>query len=385
MDFDLTPEQRAFQRAAREFAAGELAPFVAEWDANGIFPKEAIGKAGELGFCGIYIPEQLGGLGLSRLDAAIVFEVLATADPSTAAYLGIHNMVAWMLCTFGTARVRERWGEALCSGRQLGSYCLTEPGAGSDAGSLRTRAERSNDGYTINGSKAFTSGAGDTDLLVVMARTGGDGSSGISAFAVPGNAPGISYGRKEQKLGWNTQPTRAVTFENVRLPLDHLLGQEGEGFRIAMRGLDGGRINIAACSVGAAQGAFDAARQHVLAREQFGQPLAALQTVQFKLADMLTKLTTSRHMVRLAAVKLDAGAPDAAVYCAMSKRLATEMGFQVCNDALQLHGGYGCTREYPVERLLRDARMHQIVEGANEIMQVIVARHALGSGSLEDI
>ncbi|HLX80115.1 MAG TPA: acyl-CoA dehydrogenase family protein [Burkholderiales bacterium] len=385
MDFELTPEQCAFRRAAREFAAREFAPHAPEWDAKGVFPKDAIRKAGGLGFCGIYVPEESGGLGLSRLDAAIVFEALAAADPSTAAYLSIHNMVAWMLGTWAGVEVRGRWGPALCSGEKLGSYCLTEPGAGSDAASLRTRAERSDGNYILNGSKAFISGAGETDLLVVMARTGGEGAGGISAFAVPADTPGITYGRKEEKLGWNTQPTRAVSFENVRIPGSHLLGREGEGFVIAMRGLDGGRVNIAACSVGAAQGALDAARRYAAGREQFGRPIANFQALQFKLADMLTDLTAARQMVRLAAVKLGAGDQNASLYCAMAKRIATDAGFRICNDALQLHGGYGIIREYPVERLLRDARVHQIVEGTNEIMRVIVARHVLEAETLEDI
>ena len=385
MDFDLTQEQLAFRQTARDFAAGELSPHAAHWDANALFPKEALAKAGELGFCGIYSPEEAGGLGLSRLDATIVFEELAAADPSTTAYLTIHNMATWMLCTWGVPAVRAHWGPLLTSGRKLASYCLTEPDAGSDAASLKTRAERSADGYVINGSKAFISGAGDTDLLVVMARTGGTGAAGISAFAVPADTPGIAYGRKEEKMGWNSQPTRAITFDNVRIPADHLLGQEGEGFKIAMRGLDGGRINIATCSVGAAQGALDAAQRYVGERRQFNRALADFQAIQFKLADMLTELVAARQMVRLAAAKLDAGAPHATAYCAMAKRLATDIGFAVCNEALQIHGGYGYTREYPLERLVRDARVHQILEGTNEIMRSIVARHLLDTTSTGEI
>jgi alkylation response protein AidB-like acyl-CoA dehydrogenase len=281
--------------------------------------------------------------------------------------------------------VRDAWGAALCAGTKLASYCLTEPGAGSDAAALRTRAEKKGGEYVLNGSKAFISGAGETDILVVMARTGGEGASGISAFAVPASAPGISYGRKEEKLGWNTQPTRAVTFENARIPADHLLGAEGEGFTIAMRGLDGGRVNIGACSVGAASGALAAARSHASTRTQFGQPLSSLQALQFKLADMLTELTSARQMVRLAAVKLSNGDRNASLYCAMAKRVATDAGFRICDEALQIHGGYGVMREYPAERLLRDARVHQIVEGTNEIMRVIVARHLLQAGTLEDL
>jgi alkylation response protein AidB-like acyl-CoA dehydrogenase len=384
VDFELSDEQRQFQRAAREFAAREWAPHAGEWDARCVFPRQAIARAGELGLCGICVPADAGGLGLTRLDAALVFEELAAADPSTAAYLSIHNMVAWMVGHWGGRELRAQWGPALSSGARLGSYCLTEPGAGSDAASLRTRAERRPDGYVLNGAKAFISGAGETDLLVVMARTGGAGAGGISAFAVPADTPGISYGRNEKKLGWNSQPTRAVSFDNVRVAPGGLLGGEGEGFAIAMRGLDGGRVNIAACSVGAARAAFEAARRHADARQQFGRPLSALQALQFKLADMLTELTAARQMVRLAALKLEAGAPDATLYCAMAKRVATDAGFRVCNEALQLHGGYGVTGDYPVERLLRDARVHQIVEGTNEIMRVIIARHVLGGRTPED-
>ncbi|RJG00952.1 acyl-CoA dehydrogenase family protein [Noviherbaspirillum sedimenti] len=385
MNFDLTQEQLAFRQTAHDFAARELAPHAAHWDAHALFPKSTLAKAGELGFCGIYSPEETGGLGLSRLDATIVFEELAAADPSTTAYLTIHNMATWMLCTWGAPALRAHWGPLLASGRKLASYCLTEPGAGSDAAALKTRAERSADGYVLNGCKAFISGAGETDLLVVMARTGSPGAAGISAFAVPADVPGIAYGRKEEKMGWNSQPTRAITFDNVRVPADHLLGQEGEGFKIAMRGLDGGRINIATCSVGAAQGALDAAQRYVAERRQFNRALADFQAIQFKLADMLTELVAARHMVRLAATKLDAKAPHATAYCAMAKRLATDIGFTVCNEALQIHGGYGYIREYPLERLVRDARVHQILEGTNEIMRCIVARHLLDTTSPGEI
>lgn len=385
MEFELSQEQEAFRQTAREFALGELAPHAAHWDAHGIFPKEAIAKAGELGFCGLYSPEDAGGLGLSRLDATIVFEELAAADPSTTAYITIHNMATWILCTWGTPAVRAQWGPLLTSGRKLASYCLTEPGAGSDAAALKTRADATTEGYILNGSKAFISGAGDTDMLIVMARTGEPGAAGISAFAVPADTPGIVYGRKEEKMGWNSQPTRAVSFDNVRIPAGHLLGAAGEGFKIAMRGLDGGRINIAICSVGAAQGALDAAQRYVTERRQFNRTLADFQAIQFKLADMLTELVAARHMVRLAAAKLDARAPLATAYCAMAKRLATDIGFTVCNEALQIHGGYGYTREYPLERLVRDARVHQILEGTNEIMRNIVARHLLGNLSTGEI
>ncbi len=372
-------EQLAFREAARDFAQAELAPHAARWDAESIFPRDAIAKAGELGFCGLYTDEIAGGSGLSRLDAAIVFEELAAVDPSTAAFISIHNMATWMLTAHARPALRDAWGPALASGAKLASYCLTEPGAGSDAASLKTRAVRDGDGYVLNGSKAFISGAGATDVLVVMARSGGEGARGISAFAVPADAPGVGYGRKEDKLGWNSQPTRGVTFENVRVAEANLLGSEGDGFRIAMKGLDGGRLNIAACSLGAAQGALDAARRYMGERRQFGRKLAEFQALQFKLADMATELVAARQMVHTAARKLDARSGDATVWCAMAKRFATDAGFAICNDALQLHGGYGYIREYPIERLLRDCRVHQILEGTNEIMRVIVARHLLNS------
>ena len=383
MDFELNDDQRAFAESARAFAQAELAPHAAHWDRESIFPREAIAKAGELGFCGLYAPENAGGLQLPRLDATMVFEELAAVDPSTTAFITIHNMATWMLGTWATDAVRAEWGEALTSGRKLASYCLTEPGAGSDAGSLKTRAELAGHEYIINGAKAFISGAGSTDMLVLMARTGdaGSGASGISAFAVPADLPGISYGKKEEKMGWNSQPTRVISFDNVRIPAHNLLGREGEGFKIAMKGLDGGRINIATCSVGAAQGALDAARRYLQERQQFGKPLAANQALQFKLADMATELVAARQMVRMAASKLDAAHPDASTYCAMAKRFATDAGFNVCNDALQLHGGYGYLAEFPLERLVRDTRVHQILEGTNEIMRVIVARKLLEGDS----
>jgi len=379
MDFELNEDQRAFAQTARDFAVAELAPHAAEWDAQAIFPKATIAKAGELGFCGLYAPESIGGLALPRLDATLVFEEMAAYDPSTTAFITIHNMATWMLGTWGTEAVRERWGALLTSGEKLASYCLTEPGAGSDAASLKTRADRTDTGYRINGAKAFISGAGATDVLVLMARTGDaqSGARGISAFAVPADAPGISYGKKEEKMGWNSQPTRTISFDNVEIPLENLLGAEGEGFKIAMKGLDGGRINIATCSVGAAQGALTQAQSYLQERKQFGKTLASFQALQFKLADMATELVAARQMVRLAASKLDASAPDASTYCAMAKRFATDAGFMVCNEALQLHGGYGYIREYPLERLLRDSRVHQILEGTNEIMRVIIARRML--------
>ncbi|MDQ1117998.1 MULTISPECIES: acyl-CoA dehydrogenase family protein [Pseudoxanthomonas] len=376
---ELTEEQQAFREAARDFADKEFAPHAAHWDAECIFPREAIAKAGELGFCGLYSPEAVGGLGLSRLDAAVVFEELASVDPSTSAFITIHNMATWLIASNATPAVRDAWCPGLVAGEKLASYCLTEPGAGSDAASLKTRAVREGDQYVLDGAKAFISGAGATDVLVVMARTGEPGARGISAFVVPADAEGISYGRKEEKMGWNSQPTRGITFQGVRVPAANLLGQEGDGFRLAMKALDGGRINIAACSLGAAQGALDAARRYLGERSQFGKKLGEFQALQFKLADMATELVAARQMVHTAARKLDADAPDKTVWCAMAKRFATDAGFSVCNDALQLHGGYGYIREYPVERLLRDCRVHQILEGTNEIMRVIISRHLLSS------
>ena len=385
MDFELSEEQGAFAQTARDFAQAELAPHAARWDAEAIFPREAIGKAGELGFCGLYAPESAGGLALPRLDATLVFEELAAVDPSTTAFITIHNMATWMLGTWATDAVRNQWGPLLTSGQKLASYCLTEPGAGSDAASLKTRAELVGHHYVINGAKAFISGAGSTDMLVLMARTGDAGAAGVSAFAVPADTPGISYGKKEHKMGWNSQPTRTISFDNVRIPANHLLGREGEGFKIAMKGLDGGRINIATCSVGAAQGALNAAQQYMHDRKQFGKPIASFQALQFKLADMATELVAARQMVRLAASKLDAGDPNASTYCAMAKRFATDAGFSICNDALQLHGGYGYLSEFPLERLVRDTRVHQILEGTNEIMRVIIARRMLDGDAPEAI
>lgn len=381
MDFELNDEQRAFTEVARDFALGVLLPNAARWDEEEIFPHEAFKQAGTLGFCGLYASEAIGGLGLPRLDASLVFEELAAVDPSTTAFLTIHNMATWMVGQWGTDSLCQEWGYLLSSGEKLASYCLTEPSSGSDAASLRTTATARGDVYVLNGSKAFISGAGETDLLIVMARTGASGPSGISAFAVPANTPGITYGRKERKMGWNSQSTRAITFENVEISALHLLGKEGEGFKIAMRGLDGGRINIATCSVGAAQGAIETARGYMQERKQFDQPLTHFQGLQFKFADMVTQTVAARQMVRLAACKLDLGAPDATTYCAMAKRFATDVGFSVCVDAQQLLGGYGYLKDYPLERLVRDTRVHQILEGTNEIMRVIIARQLLDKGT----
>ncbi len=385
MDFNLDDDQKAFAASARAFAEGVFAANAARWDAEHIFPKDALREAGELGFMGLYTPEAAGGLGLGRLDTSLIVEELARGCTSTAAFLTIHNMATSMIGTYGQPGLIEAWCPALVSGEKLASYCLTEPGAGSDAGNLRGSARREGDNYIVNGSKAFISGAGDTDVLVVMLRTGGPGPKGISAFAIPADAPGISYGKKEEKMGWNSQPTRAITFEEVVVPAANRLGEEGEGFKIAMRGLDGGRINIATCSVGTAQAALETALAHVKERQQFGQPIAEFQHTQFKLADMATNLVAARQMVRLAAFKLDSGDPGATTYCAMAKRFATDACFAICNDALQLHGGYGYIREYPLERHVRDTRVHQILEGTNEIMRVIIGRRLMLDGALEVI
>lgn len=387
MNFNLTEEQLAFQGAARAFAQGEMAPHAARWDEESIFPRELFTAAGAMGFCGIYSPENCGGMGLSRMDTMVIVEELAAACPSTSAFITIHNMATWMIALWGQDALKSTWCEALTSGQKLASYCLTEPGAGSDAASLSTSAKVCGDDYVINGSKAFISGAGATDMLVVMTRTGTpeDGARGISAIAVPADTKGIHYGKKEVKMGWNSQPTRTITFEDVRVPRANRLGEEGEGFKIAMRGLDGGRINIATCSLGAAQAALNAAQAYMLERKQFGKTLSSFQALQFKLADMATKLVAARQMVRLAAFKLDQNDPDKTTYCAMAKQLATDLGFEVCNEALQLHGGYGYIREYPLERLLRDARVHQILEGTNEIMRVIIARRMLEDGATETL
>ncbi|MDH0340085.1 acyl-CoA dehydrogenase family protein [Chromobacterium haemolyticum] len=385
MDFALTEEQIAFQDSARDFAASELAPRAAEWDEEEIFPLEVIRRSGEMGFLGLYTPEAYGGLGLPRLDSAIIFEELAAGCTSTAAYLTIHNMVAWMIASFGSPELAQRWVPRMVSGELLSSYCLTEPGAGSDAASLKTRAERKGDHYVLNGSKMFISGAGSTQVLVVMARTGGPGPKGVSAFVVPADAAGVQYGKKEKKMGWNSQPTRAITFDNVEIPASNRLGEEGQGFAFAMKGLDGGRINIATCAVGTAQAALAAAQRYVQERQQFRQPLAELQSVQFRLADMLTELVAARQMVRLAAWKLDQASPDASAYCAMAKRLATDLSFNVANNALQLFGGYGYLKDFPLERHVRDLRVHQILEGTNEVMRMIVARKLLQDGALETL
>lgn len=383
MDFSLSEDQQAYADTAKAFADDVFAPNAAEWDAKHIFPKDVLKQAGELGFMGMYTPEEESGLGLPRLDSAIILEQLAGGCTSTAAFISIHNMALNMVARYATTESKQAWCADLASGEKLASYCLTEPGAGSDAGSLKTRADKTDDGYVLNGSKCFISGAGDTDVLVVMARTGEDGPKGISAFCVPADLPGISYGKKEEKMGWNSQPTRAISFDDVKLPPSALMGKEGQGFAIAMEGLDGGRINIAICSIGAAQACLDISLNYVQERQQFGKSIAQFQATQFKLADMQTELVAARQMVYLAASKLDEKHPDRTNYCAMAKRFATDIGFQVCNEALQLHGGYGYIKEYPIERFVRDCRVHQILEGTNEIMRVIVSRSMLNKGSIK--
>ena len=383
MNFESTEDQKMFADTAKQFSDAEFAPHAAKWDAEHIFPKDVIAAAGELGFCGLYTPEDAGGLGLSRLDSSIIFEQLSMGCTATTAMMTIHNMATWMLATWGQAELKETWCPDLVSGQKLASYCLTEPGAGSDAASLRTSAKRDGDHYIVNGAKMFISGAGETDMLVVMARTGAEGAKGISAIAIPADSEGIIYGKSEEKLGWNAQPTKLITFDNVKVPVDHLLGEEGEGFKIAMKGLDGGRINIATCSIGTAQQALNTAMAYMQEREQFGKPIAAFQGMQFKLADMATQLVAARQMVRLAAFKLDNNDPEKTAYCAMAKQFATDVGFQVCDAALQIHGGYGYIKEYPLERHFRDVRVHQILEGTNEIMRVIIARRLLTEGAGE--
>ncbi|MEE9300588.1 MAG: acyl-CoA dehydrogenase family protein [Alphaproteobacteria bacterium] len=377
MDFTLSEEQRAFQETAREFAANELAPFAAQWDEDCVFPVDCLAKAGEVGFGGIYVRDDVGGAGLGRLDAALIFEELARGCSSTAAYISIHNMAAWMIDAFGGDALRQRLLPGLARLTCRASYCLTEPGAGSDAAALKTRARRDGDEYVVNGVKAFISGGGRADVYVTMVRTADDGARGITCLVVEKESPGLSFGKQEKKLGWHSQPTTMVIFEDCRVPLGNRVGAEGEGFKIAMRGLDGGRINIAACSLGGAAACLDQARVYMGERKQFGKRLADFQALRFKLAEMATELAAARLMVHDAALKLDAKAPDATLACAMAKCFATDAGFRVCNEALQIHGGYGYLRDFPIERYLRDLRVHQILEGTNEIMRVIIARELL--------
>ena len=377
MDFQLSQEQVAIQDMACGFATEELLPHAEEWDEGTIFPVDALRAAAALGLAGIYCGEEHGGSGLGRLDAAIIFEELASACPSTAAFISIHNMCAWMIDSFGDDALRARYLPKLMTMENFASYCLTEPGAGSDAASLRTHADLDGDHFVINGSKAFISGGSASDVYVSMVRTGGEGPKGISCIVVEKDAPGLSFGKLEKKLGWNSQPTAAVIFEDCRVPVENLVGSEGDGFAIAMKGLDGGRINIGACSVGGARACLEASRDYLKERQQFGQPLAEFQALQFRLADMASELVSARLMLHRAAWMLDNNMHGATVAAAMAKRLATDTGFDVVNQALQLHGGYGYLKEFPIQRYLRDLRVHQILEGTNEIMRVIISRDVL--------
>ena len=377
MDFALTDDQRAIQDAARAFAEAELAPHSAEWDETKHFPVDVMRQAAEMGFCGIYAGEEHGGMALGRVEAAVIFEELSRGDVSTAAFISIHNMATWMIDSFGSDDLRGRYVPSLTTMEKIASYCLTEPGSGSDAAAMRTTATRDGDHWVLNGSKAFISGAGTSDVYVVMARTGEAGPKGISAFVVDLGTPGLSFGAQEKKMGWNSQPTAIVSFDDCRIPAANLLGKEGDGFRYAMMGLDGGRLNIAACSLGGARLALETALEYVKTRKQFGKPIGNFQNTQFKLADMATQLDACRLMVMRGAWAIDTGHPDKTKWCAMAKRMATDVCFQIVDEALQLHGGYGYLKDYPLERILRDLRVHRILEGTNEIMRVITAREMM--------
>eukprot|EP00051_Salpingoeca_urceolata_P022726 m.376246 g.376246 ORF g.376246 m.376246 type:complete len:426 (-) comp20016_c3_seq1:78-1355(-) len=375
--FGLTDDQREFQQLAQDFAANELAPHMQEWDAAAVFPVETMREAAKLGFGAIYTSDTHGGTGLSRLDAAIIFEALSAGCVSTTAYLTIHNMCSWLVDEFGNDTQKETFIPKFAAMDLLASYCLTEPGSGSDAAALRTTATKDGDHYVLNGSKAFISGAGDTDVYFVMCRTGGPGPKGISCIVVEKGTPGLSFGANENKLGWNSQPTRAVIFEDCRVPVENLLGQEGQGFNIAMKGLNGGRVNIASCSLGAAQAALEQTIEYTSAREQFGKPIVANQAVQYKLAEMATDLHASRLIVRAAATAMDNKDPNSPGLCAMAKLSATDKCFDIVNDALQLHGGYGYLKDYKIQQYLRDIRVHQILEGTNQIMRMVISRGML--------
>lgn len=377
MDFELTEEQQAFRKTAQEFATNETAPFAKEWDEQHFFPIATLRKAAALGFAAICVRADAGGTNLTRLDSALIFEELATGCVSTAAYLSIHNMVGWLIDQYGSEAIRQTWLPRLATMEILSSYCLTEPGSGSDAASLKTTAVREKDFYILNGTKAFISGGGTSDIYVCMVRTGKEGPKGISCILVEKDQPGLSFGKKEMKLGWHTQPTTMVFFENCRVPVSNLIGTEGQGFNIALSALNGGRINIAACSLGGARACLSLAKKHMNERIQFKKKLSEFESLQFKFADMLTDLEASRLMVQRAAAALDTKNPHAAMYCAMAKRLATDNGFAICNEALQIFGGYGYITDYPLERYFRDLRVHQILEGTNEIMRLIISRHAL--------
>ncbi|MEA3009379.1 MAG: hypothetical protein QOJ91_1071 [Sphingomonadales bacterium] len=375
--FDLTDEQRQIQEMARQFTADAITPHAAEWDEKHIFPRDTIRQAAELGFGSIYVSEESGGIGLGRLDAALIMEAMAYGCPSTSAFISIHNMASWMIDRFGSAAVKAKYLPSMIPMERMGSYCLTEPGSGSDAAALKTRAVRDGDFYVVSGSKAFISGGGENEVYVTMVRTGEDGPKGISCLVIEKDMPGVSFGAQEKKLGWHSQPTAQVNFDEVRVPAENLVGGEGEGFRIAMMGLDGGRLNIGACSLGGAQRCLDEAIAYTKERKQFGNPIADFQATQFTLADMETELQAARMLLYAAAVKVTENAPDKSRFAAMAKRLATDTGSSVVDRALQLHGGYGYLQDYPIERFWRDLRVHSILEGTNQIMRVIVARDML--------
>lgn len=376
--FELPEATAALRDTASAFAAERLAPHALRWDAEKHFPVEALREAAALGMAALYVREESGGAGLSRLDAAVVFEALATGCPTTSAFLSIHNMVAWMIDRFGDDAQRATWLPSLIGMDRIAAYCLTEPGSGSDAAALTTRARRDGDHYVVDGTKQFISGAGAADLYLTMVRTGADGPGGVSALLIPGDTPGLSFGKNEAKMGWNAQPTRQVILEGARVPVANRLGEPGHGFRFAMAGLDGGRLNIAACSLGGAEAAVAIALRHVQERRAFGRAIADFQHTQFRLADMRTELEAARALLWRACAKLDAKAPDATPFCAMAKRFVTDTGHRIADEALQLLGGYGYLHEYGVEKIVRDLRVHRILEGTNEIMRLIVSRDMLG-------
>lgn len=378
--FDLTEDQRAIQDMARRFTADAITPFAAEWDEKHIFPRDAIRAAAELGFGSIYVSEASGGIGLGRLEAALIMEAMAYGCPSTSAFISIHNMASWMIDRFGSQAVKDKYLPAMVTMARMGSYCLTEAGSGSDAAALKTQAVREGDHYVVTGSKQFISGGGENDIYVVMVRTGEDGPKGISCLVIEKDMPGVSFGAQERKLGWHSQPTAQVNFDGVRVPADNLVGGEGEGFRIAMMGLDGGRLNIGACSLGGAQRCIDEAVAYSKERKQFGQAIADFQNTQFMLADMQTELEAARTLLYAAAVKVTDNAPDKTRFAAMAKRFATDTGSSVVDRALQLHGGYGYLMDYPIERFWRDLRVHSILEGTNQVMRMIIARDMLRQG-----
>src|SRR5690606_14528161 len=382
MDFALTDDQRAIQDAARAFAEAELAPHSARWDEDKHFPVDVLKAAAEMGFAGIYTGEEHGGMGLGRVEAAVIFEELSRGDVATAAFISIHNMATWMIDSFGSDELRTRFVPSLVGMEKIASYCLTEPGSGSDAAALRTTAVRDGDHYVLNGAKAFISGAGTSDVYVVMVRTGGEGPKGISTLVVEAGTPGLSFGANEKKMGWNAQPTAVLSFDDCRVPVAKLVGEEGARFKYATAGLDGGRLNIAACSLGGARLALETAQEYVAGRKQFGQAIGQFQNTQFELADMATDLEAARLMVLRGAWAIDTGHAEKTKWCAMAKRLTTDACFQIADQALQLHGGYGYLKDYPLERIVRDLRVHRILEGTNEIMRVIVARELARGGRI---